>query len=107
MGAEMESTLFAGSWSARVRLSNPRDAITVPEDSLDGLYAPIAGHSERGQVMKRGILAGALVAFALALASGCVVRERCAGAVWVEGHHGPHGEWHRGHWRCASGVIYY
>ncbi|HEY7374427.1 MAG TPA: hypothetical protein VIF57_19845 [Polyangia bacterium] len=44
-------------------------------------------------------------------ASGCVVREqrvatgpRCRGAVWIDGHHGPRGRWHPGHWRCP-GVV--
>ncbi len=49
----------------------------------------------------------------VALLSGCVVEERpavvrpaapCRGAVWVEGHHGPRGRWHPGHWRCP-GVV--
>jgi hypothetical protein len=43
--------------------------------------------------------------------SGCVVHERevvrappCAGGVWVAGHYGPQGRWHRAHWRCP-GVV--
>lgn len=43
--------------------------------------------------------------------SGCVVEERgyarpapCRGAAWVEGHYGPRGAWHPGHWRCP-GVV--
>jgi hypothetical protein len=42
---------------------------------------------------------------------GCIVRvdERrppppagyCAGWVWVQGHYGPYGRWHPGHWRCG------
>ncbi|HVZ75120.1 MAG TPA: hypothetical protein VHJ20_22210 [Polyangia bacterium] len=46
--------------------------------------------------------------------SGCLVRERtvavapggpaCRGGVWIEGHYGPRGRWHRGHWRCP-GVV--
>jgi hypothetical protein len=44
-----------------------------------------------------------------ALAAGCYVESRpaygrCPGGVWVEGHYGRHGRWHRGHWRCP-GVI--
>jgi hypothetical protein len=44
---------------------------------------------------------------------GCVVEERtvvarpgppCRSAVWVEGHYGPRGRWHHGHWRCP-GVV--
>jgi hypothetical protein len=44
--------------------------------------------------------------------SGCIVRETrvaerprgCRGGVWIEGHRGPHGRWHPGHWRCP-GVV--
>jgi hypothetical protein len=56
----------------------------------------------------------AMLALALAVAgtaSGCVVREqhvatgpRCRGAVWIDGHYGPRGYWHPGHWRCP-GVV--
>jgi len=45
------------------------------------------------------------------LLSGCIVEERpyreppaCRGAAWVEGHYGPRGAWHPGHWRCP-GVV--
>ena len=43
----------------------------------------------------------------LALAqSSCVVRETrrgpCPEAVWIEGHYGPRGRWHPGHWRCPA-----
>jgi hypothetical protein len=31
-------------------------------------------------------------------------RPPCAGGVWIEGHYGPRGRWHPGHWRCP-GVI--
>jgi hypothetical protein len=49
--------------------------------------------------------------FAVVL-SGCVVEERtayrspppCAGGRWIEGHYGPYGRWHQGHWRCP-GVV--
>ena len=53
-----------------------------------------------------------LASMALTL-PGCVVHERevvrapapaCAGGVWVEGHYGPQGAWHPGHWRCP-GVV--
>lgn len=54
-----------------------------------------------------GVL-GALLATSL---SACVVREErvarpgyCAGGIWVEGHYGPRGRWHPGHWRCP-GVV--
>ena len=56
----------------------------------------------------RNLLVAVLAAVAF---SGCVVEERtsarpapCRGAVWVEGHYGPRGAWHPGHWRCP-GVI--
>jgi hypothetical protein len=57
----------------------------------------------------RTLLPAAIVAITL---TGCVVEERgdarpapqCRGAVWVEGHYGPRGAWHRGHWRCP-GVV--
>jgi hypothetical protein len=44
-----------------------------------------------------------------ALTAGCVVEARpgpprCPGGVWMEGHRGPHGRWHEGHWRCP-GVV--
>ena len=60
--------------------------------------------------MKRSMIA--LVALATIGLSGCVVHERevvrapprCPGGVWVEGHYGPRGAWHPGHWRCP-GVV--
>jgi hypothetical protein len=43
--------------------------------------------------------------------AGCTVhtvvverRPPCPGGVWYEGHYGPRGRWHPGHWRCP-GVI--
>lgn len=45
--------------------------------------------------------------------SACVEREvvvreprarACAGGVWIEGHRGPRGRWHPGHWRCP-GIV--
>jgi hypothetical protein len=46
--------------------------------------------------------------------SACVEREEvvvreprraaCAGGIWIEGHRGPRGRWHPGHWRCP-GVV--
>ncbi len=54
------------------------------------------------------LLVGTLATLTLA---GCIVEERparpapqCRGAVWVEGHYGPRGAWHPGHWRCG-GVV--
>jgi hypothetical protein len=42
---------------------------------------------------------------------GCTVhtvvverRAPCPGGVWIEGHYGPRGRWHPGHWRCP-GVV--
>jgi len=63
--------------------------------------------------MKRFIVAlGLAVAFS-AVGSGCVVRERgyamrrpdrCVDAYWIEGHYGPRGRWHPGHWHCRGYV---
>ena len=39
--------------------------------------------------------------------AGCYVGPapgHCPGGFWVEGHYGPRGRWHPGHWRCP-GVI--
>ena len=60
--------------------------------------------------MKRSMIT--LAALAAIGLSGCVVHERevvrapprCPGGVWIEGHYGPHGYWHPGHWRCP-GVV--
>lgn len=46
---------------------------------------------------------------ALAAVEGCYVRARggppaCRGGVFIEGHRGPRGRWHEGHWRCP-GVV--
>ena len=51
---------------------------------------------------------------AVIAASGCVAHERvvvherpvspCPAGEWVEGHYGPHGHWHDGHWRCPGAV---
>jgi hypothetical protein len=54
----------------------------------------------------------ALVLFVFLMASlqaGCLVRERrgtaCRGGVFVEGHYGPRGRWHPGHWRCPGQPV--
>jgi hypothetical protein len=60
----------------------------------------------------RAVLVPCMVAFAALSLSGCVVEERgyarheppCPGGRWIEGHYGPYGAWHRGHWRCP-GVV--
>jgi len=60
----------------------------------------------------RLILAGLLFLSAATGLSSCVVRERavatgpgrCPGGAWIEGHYGPRGRWHPGHWRCP-GVV--
>jgi len=51
------------------------------------------------------------LAFLALMLTGCVIEEHpyrpppaCAGAFWVEGHYGPRGYWHAGHWRCP-GVV--
>jgi len=61
--------------------------------------------------MRKLLLALGLWVAALGIStSACVVRETrvarhgCAGGYWVEGHYGPHGRWHPGHYRCP-GVI--
>jgi hypothetical protein len=62
------------------------------------------------RLMKRSMIA--LAALATIALSGCVVHERevvrapprCPGGVWIEGHYGPRGYWHPGHWRCP-GVV--
>jgi hypothetical protein len=42
------------------------------------------------------------------ITSGCYVtpvrEDHCRGGYWVEGHYGPRGRWHGGHWRCP-GII--
>ncbi len=60
-------------------------------------------------MMKRVLLAAVLAFTGAASVSGCVVRERvvarpagCPGGYWIEGHHGYHGEWYPGHWRCPG-----
>jgi hypothetical protein len=63
-------------------------------------------------MLKRLLLAGVMLVSSAGAISGCVVRERtvasrpgrCPGGYWVEGHHGPRGRWHPGHWRCP-GVV--
>jgi hypothetical protein len=62
-------------------------------------------------MLKRMILAGLLFVSGAGALSGCVVRERtvarpggCPGGFYVEGHRGPHGHWHGGHWRCPGQV---
>ncbi len=59
--------------------------------------------------MKRVLLAAVLALTSVVSVSGCVVRERvvarpagCPGGVWIEGHRGYYGEWHRGYWRCPG-----
>jgi hypothetical protein len=59
--------------------------------------------------MMRAPVVLATLAFLGALATGCVVESRpaygrCPGGYWIEGHYGPHGRWHRGHWRCP-GIV--
>jgi len=60
----------------------------------------------------RKVISVGLALSLVVIASGCVEREvvverqprACAGGVWVEGHYGPLGRWHHGHWRCP-GVV--
>jgi hypothetical protein len=55
-----------------------------------------------------GLLSMLGLAIALgAAAQGCYVGPapgHCPGGYWVEGHYGPRGRWHPGHWRCP-GVV--
>jgi hypothetical protein len=59
--------------------------------------------------MRKLFLAFGLLAATVGMSTtGCVVRETrvarhgCAGGIWIEGHYGPHGRWHPGHWRCPG-----
>jgi hypothetical protein len=57
-----------------------------------------------------------LASLALLVSLGCVAHERvvvheqtrppppCERAMWADGHYGPHGNWHAGHWRCPGTV---
>ena len=45
-------------------------------------------------------------------ALGCATQEAvvrapppCPGAAWVQGHYGPYGHWHAGHWVCPEVVV--
>jgi len=29
----------------------------------------------------------------------------CPGGTWVQGHYGPYGHWHAGHWVCPEVVV--
>jgi hypothetical protein len=64
--------------------------------------------------MKRLLTVSLLLATLATSVSACVVREErvarpgpCRGGVWVEGHRGPYGRWHPGHWRCPGVVEVY
>jgi hypothetical protein len=57
------------------------------------------------------MIRAAFIALLLSLTvlSACVVREErvarpgaCPDGVWIEGHYGPRGRWHPGHWRCPG-----
>ena len=60
--------------------------------------------------MKRWISVLALGVALTGAATSCVVREQrvatgprgCPGGYWIQGHYGPHGRWHPGHWRCPG-----
>jgi hypothetical protein len=61
---------------------------------------------------KRLILAGIMFLSGASGFSGCVVREQtvarpgqCRSGYWVEGHYGPHRQWHPRHWRCPGEVT--
>ena len=59
--------------------------------------------------MRRALLG--LVALLGSTGCVCAVREPppppqpayyCPQWVWIQGHYGPMGRWHPGHWRCAA-----
>ncbi len=61
--------------------------------------------------MKRLFKSSWVFVLAASLLGGCIVRERvvlrdqappCRGGIWVEGHYGPYGHWHPGHWQCPG-----
>jgi hypothetical protein len=57
----------------------------------------------------RTALSFTVLALAVLSLSGCVVesnvrRAPCPGGWWVEGHYGPRGRWHPGHWRCPGAI---
>lgn len=61
--------------------------------------------------MRRILRVAFIMVLAGSAAASCVVRERvvarpggCPGGVWVQPHHGRHGHYHPGHWRCP-GVV--
>ena len=63
--------------------------------------------------MRRLMGALALATVLGGLSAGCYVSEErvatagprhCPGGYWVQGHYGPRGRWHPGHWRCP-GVV--
>ncbi len=55
--------------------------------------------------MRRTLCAVLLLLLAGVGVGGCyteyTVRPVGCRAVWIPGHYGPFGRWHRGHWRCA------
>ncbi len=59
------------------------------------------------------VRSSALLVFLAIAVGGCVVEARpvgrplppCPGGAWIEGHYGPYGRWHPGHWRCPGAVI--
>jgi len=57
--------------------------------------------------LKMAALALLLIVSVVGCTVHTVVVERhppCPGGVWIDGHYGPRGRWHPGHWRCP-GVI--
>ncbi len=54
----------------------------------------------------------AVLAVTVATTLGCATQEAvvvrappCPGGTWVQGHYGPYGHWHAGHWVCPEVVV--
>jgi hypothetical protein len=96
----------------RPRIKQPV-ALPIPTTDEPFRFARLTLDSgEEVPMTMRLILAGLLFLSVGTGLSGCVVRERtvaarpgtCPGGYWIEGHYGPRGRWHPGHWRCP-GVV--
>src|SRR3954469_16250754 len=95
----------------RARIKPCRGPPIPTTDAPFRFARPTLHSGEEVLTMMRLILAGALFLSAATGLSSCVVRGRPLsrprggpGGFWVEGHHGPRGRWHPGHWRCP-GVV--
>jgi hypothetical protein len=100
------------AFARRTRIKQPV-ALPIPTTDEPFRFARLTLDSgEEVPMTMRLILAGLLFLSVGTGLSGCVVRERtvaarpgtCPGGYWIEGHYGPRGRWHPGHWRCP-GVV--